>query len=130
MAGPKYLKFWPICNGGEARASRARGRSVEWKPGCLFQQEYKMKRKANRLTQIKGQLPQILLFWSTWFFVVFLGKKLISPPSGNAAFLYKNLVTFVASVVLAGAFIRFTPTNFYRILIPLLVSCGLALAVS
>lgn len=75
------------------------------------------------------KLPQIFLFWSTWLFIVFLSKRIISPPSDNSDFLFKNIASFITAIILTGAIIHFLPKKFYIILIPLLFMGAVVLAV-
>jgi len=78
-----------------------------------------MTEKSNSPNKLKEKLPQILLFWSTWIFVVFLSKKIFSAPSNGAGFLFKKIATFITAIILTGAMIRFIPAKFYIILMPL-----------
>lgn len=58
-----------------------------------------------------------------------MSKKLFSPPSGNADFIFRNFATFAVSIVLSGAIIKFIPTKFLIILIPILMTVGIGMAV-
>jgi hypothetical protein len=89
-----------------------------------------MTEKPNSENKSKSKkLPEILLFWSTWLFVVFLSKKILSSPSGNADFLLKNLGSFISAIILTGAMIHFLPKKIYIVLIPLLFIGAAAFAV-
>ncbi len=54
-----------------------------------------------------GKVVKTLLFFSNWLFVLFLSKRLISPPAGNIDFLWKNVATFFVALVLTGLMIHF-----------------------
>lgn len=88
-----------------------------------------MTEKSNSPSKLKEKLPQILLFWSTWAFIVFLSKKIFSTPSNGADFLVKNLSTFIAAIILTGVMIRLVPQKLYIVLILLLISTGIGIAV-
>jgi len=75
------------------------------------------------------KFPEILLFWSTWLFVIFLSKRIISVPSDNANFLLKNLGSFISAIILTGAMIHFLPKKIYLVLIPLFFVGAAAFAV-
>jgi hypothetical protein len=42
---------------------------------------------------------KIVLFWSNWFLVLFLGRKLFGSPGDNVDFLLKNLGTFAVAII-------------------------------
>ncbi len=89
-----------------------------------------MTEKLNSQNKLKlKKLPEILLFWSTWLFVVFLSKRIILSSSGNADFLLKNLGSFISAVILTGAMIHFLPKKLYIVLIPLFFVGAAAFAV-
>ena len=69
------------------------------------------------------------MFWSTWLFVVFLSKRVMSSPSNNADFLLKNLGSFIIAIILTGAMIHFLPKKIYIVLMLMLFMGAAAFAV-
>jgi hypothetical protein len=56
-----------------------------------------------------GKVVKTFLFFSNWLFVLFLSKRLISPPAGDIDFLWKNVATFFVALVMTGLMIHFFP---------------------
>jgi hypothetical protein len=71
-----------------------------------------------------------LLFFANWLFVVFLTKRLISPPHGDMDFLAKNIGGFVVATVMTGLMIHFTSRKGVLLLIPTMAVLALAVALS
>jgi len=78
----------------------------------------------------KGKWVKILLFWANWLFVVFLSKRLISPPAGNLDFVVKNIGTFFVAAVMTALMILFFPRKVIILLIPIMVILALAIAIT
>ncbi len=58
-----------------------------------------------------GKPIKFILFSSNFFLVLFLGKRIMSPPGSNIDFLLKNLGSFIASGVLTGIMLYFLERN-------------------
>ena len=54
-----------------------------------------------------SKLLKILLFWSIFLFIVFLGKRIVGFPKGGFDFIIKNVLSFVCAVVLSGSMLHF-----------------------
>jgi hypothetical protein len=78
----------------------------------------------------KGKGLKILLFWANWLFVVFLSKKLVSPPAGNLDFVVKNIGTFLVALVMTAVMIHFSPRKAVIVLIPTMVILALVIAMT
>ena len=63
----------------------------------------------------KGNILKILLFWSIFIFVIFLGRRIFGPPEGNPDFIVKNLVSFGASIVISGVMLHFLSKKLLKI---------------
>jgi hypothetical protein len=77
----------------------------------------------------KGKIVKTLLFFSNWLFVVFLSKRLISPPAGEIDFLLKNASTLFVAMVITGLMIHFFSRRVMILFIPIMVILALTLAV-
>lgn len=71
-----------------------------------------------------------LLFFANWLFVVFLSKRLISPPQGDLDFLAKNIGAFLVATVMTGLMIHFSSKKAMILLIPMIVVLALVVALS
>jgi hypothetical protein len=80
--------------------------------------------------ELKGKWVKILLFWANWLFVVFLSKRLISPPAGSLDFVVKNIGTFFVAVVITALMILFFSRKVILLLIPIMVILALAIAIT
>jgi hypothetical protein len=49
--------------------------------------------------RVPSKAIKIVLFWSNWLLVLFLGKRFIGPPADNVDFLLKNFATFVIAII-------------------------------
>ena len=78
----------------------------------------------------KGKVVRILLFWANWLFVIFLSKRLVSPPTGNLDFVVKNIGTFFVAVVMTALIILFFSRTVIILLIPIMVILALAIAIT
>jgi hypothetical protein len=78
----------------------------------------------------KGKWVKILLFWANWLFVVFLSKRLISPPAGGLDFVVKNIGTFLVALVMTALIIHFSPRKAVIVLIPTMVILALVIAMT
>jgi len=54
-----------------------------------------------------GNILKIFMFWSIFFLVIFLGKKLFASPEDNVDFIVMNLLSFGCTVVLSGILLHF-----------------------
>jgi len=77
-----------------------------------------------------GNVVKTFLFFSNWLFVLFLSKRLISPPAGNIDFLSKNVATFFVALVMTGLMIHFFSRKVMILLIPIMAILALAIAVT
>jgi hypothetical protein len=78
----------------------------------------------------KGKIVITLLFISNELFLVFLRKRLISPPAGNIDFLLKNIATFFIALVMTGLMIHFFSRKVMILFIPIIAILALAIALS
>ena len=83
-----------------------------------------------RTAEPKGKGLKSLLFFANWLFVVFLSKRLISPPAGGLDFVLKNLGTFLVALVMTGLMIHFFSRRSVIVLIPTMVILALAIAMT
>jgi len=83
-----------------------------------------------RKAEPKGKGLKILLFFANWLFVVFLSKKLISPPAGSLDFVVRNIGTFLVALVMTALIIHFSPRKAVIVLIPTMVILALAIAMT
>ena len=67
---------------------------------------------------------------ANWLFVVFLSKKLVSPPAGDLDFVVKNIGTFLVASVMTALMIHFSPRKAIICLIPTMVILALAIAMT
>ncbi len=78
----------------------------------------------------KTKIVKTLLLFSNWLFLVFLSKRLISPPAGNIDFLLKNIATFFVALVITGLMIHFFPRRVIISCIPIMAILAVATAVT
>lgn len=71
-----------------------------------------------------------LLFFANWLFIVFLSRRLISPPQGELDFLVKNIAAFLVATVMTGLMIHFSSRKTMILLIPIMVVLALAVVLS
>jgi hypothetical protein len=83
-----------------------------------------------RKAEPKGKGLKILLFFANWLFVVFLSKKLISPPAGGLDFVLKNIGTFLVAFTMTSLMIHFFSRKAAIVLIPTMVVLALAIAMT
>jgi len=83
-----------------------------------------------RKAEPKGKGLKILLFFANWLFVVFLSKKLISPPAGGLDFVLKNIGTFLVAFAMTSLMIHFFSRKAAIVLIPTMVVLALAIAMT
>ncbi len=50
---------------------------------------------------------KIVLFWSNWVLVLFLGKRFASSPGDEVNFLLKNLATLVIALIGTAVMLRY-----------------------
>jgi hypothetical protein len=67
-----------------------------------------------------GKLLKIILFWTNFFFIIFLSKKILGSNSVNDDFLLKNILTFIFSIILSGAMLHFLKLNLIKLSIPVI----------
>ena len=58
---------------------------------------------------------KIVLFLGNWLFLLFLSRRVISPPKGEIDFLIKNLGTFLFATVITGLMLRYFPERVFKI---------------
>ncbi len=78
----------------------------------------------------KGKIVKTLLFFSNWLFLVFLSKRLISPPAGNIDFLLENIATFFVASIMTGLMIHFFSRRVMILCIPIMAILAVATAVT
>ena len=83
-----------------------------------------------RTAEPKGKGLKSLLFFANWLFVLFLSKKLISPPAGGLDFVVKNIGTFLVALVMTALIIHFSPRKAVIVLIPTMVILALVIAMT
>jgi hypothetical protein len=67
-----------------------------------------MQIKANSKEEIKpSNLLKILLFWSTFLLIIFLGRKIFGSQEGNVDFIVKNLLSFGSAIILSGLLLHY-----------------------
>ncbi len=81
-------------------------------------------------TESKGKGLKGLLFFANWLFVMFLSKRLISPPHGELDFLAKNIGVFLVATVMTGLMIHFSSRKTMILLIPIMIVLALAVVLS
>lgn len=83
-----------------------------------------------RKAEPKGKGLKTLLFFANWLFVVFLSKRLISPPAGDLDFVVKNIGTFLVALIMTAFMIHFSRRKAMIFLIPTMVILALAIAMT
>ena len=83
-----------------------------------------------RTAEPKGKGLKSLLFFANWLFVLFLSKKLISPPAGGLDFVVKNIGTFLVALVMTALIIHFFSRKVIILLIPIILILALAIAIT
>ena len=79
-----------------------------------------MRKKNSNITDAKTKYKpryaiKIVLFWSNWLFVVFLSKRVTSPPQGEIDFLVKNLDSFIFALIITTVTLRCFPEGVLKI---------------
>ena len=54
-----------------------------------------------------SNILKILLFWSTFILVIFLGRRIFGAPGGNPDFIVKNLLSFGIAIIFSGIMLHF-----------------------
>ena len=67
-----------------------------------------------------SKLLRILLFWTIFLFIIFIGKKIIGFPKGNIDFIVKNLLSFVCTIILSGTMLHFLSIKSLKLSIPII----------
>jgi len=67
-----------------------------------------------------GNLLKILLFWTIFLFIIFIGKRIIGFPKGNFDFIVKSLLSFACAVILSGTMLHFLSVKSLKISIPII----------
>jgi hypothetical protein len=57
--------------------------------------------------RVPSRAIKIVLFWSNWLLVLFLGKRFMGSPGDNVDFLLKNLGTFLIAIIGTAVMLRF-----------------------
>jgi hypothetical protein len=61
------------------------------------------------------KVVKIVLFWANFLLVVFLSKKIISPPKGSIDFLIQSLLSFVCAIIITGIMIQYSTERVLKI---------------
>jgi hypothetical protein len=64
-----------------------------------------------------GKAMKIVLFWSNWLLVLFLGRRLFGSPGDNVDFLLKNLGTFAVAIIATAVMLHYLQGKVIRITI-------------
>jgi len=67
-----------------------------------------------------GKFLKIVLFWTIFLFIIFIGKKIIGYPNGNFDFIVKNLLSFACAVILSGTMLHFLSVKSLKLSIPII----------
>jgi hypothetical protein len=67
-----------------------------------------------------GKLLKIILFWTIFLFIIFLGKRIIGYPKGNFDFIVKNLLSFACAVILTGTMLHLFRLKTLKLSIPII----------
>jgi len=67
-----------------------------------------------------SKVLKILLFWTIFIFIIFLGKRIIGFPKGNFDFIVKNILSFACAVILSGAMLHFLSVKSLKLSIPII----------
>jgi hypothetical protein len=67
-----------------------------------------------------SKILKILLFWSIFLFIIFIGKRIIGFPKGSIDFIIKNLLSFVCTVILSGTMLHFLSAKLLKLSIPII----------
>jgi hypothetical protein len=63
---------------------------------------------------------KIILFWTNFFFILFLSKKIIGNYSEDNEFIIKNLLFFFCAIIFTGAMLHFLKLRYLKLSIPLI----------
>ncbi len=75
------------------------------------------------------KIMKILLFWSNWLLVLFLGKRFIGSPRDNVDFLLKNLGTFGIALIATGVMLHYLQGKVLKIIMVAIWIITLCIAV-
>jgi hypothetical protein len=67
-----------------------------------------------------GSLFKIILFWTIFLFIIFLGKRIIDYPKDNFDFIVKSLLSFACTVILSGTMLHFFRLKALKLSIPII----------
>ena len=67
-----------------------------------------------------GKFLKIVLFWTIFLFIIFIGKRIIGYPKGNFDFIVKNLLSFACAVILSGTMLHFLSVKSLKLSIPII----------
>ncbi len=65
-----------------------------------------------------GRIIRVVLFFTVWLFLVFVGKRVLGSPRGDLAFIIGNVLTFGCSVIITGIMLHFYKGIVVKISIP------------
>ena len=67
-----------------------------------------------------GKFIKIVLFWTIFLFIIFIGKRIIGYPKDNLDFIVKNLLSFACAVILSGTMLHFCSVKSLKLSIPII----------
>jgi len=67
-----------------------------------------------------GRLFKIILFWTIFLFIIFLGKRIFDYPKDNLDFIVKNLLSFAFTVILSGIMLHYFRLKALKLSIPII----------
>jgi len=67
-----------------------------------------------------SKLIKILLFWTVFIFIIFVGKRIIGSPGSNVDFVVKNLLTFFCAIIICGIMLHFFNARSLKLSIPVI----------
>jgi hypothetical protein len=67
-----------------------------------------------------GKILKIVLFWTVFLFIIFLGKRIIGYPKDNFDFIVNNLLSFACAVILSGSMLHFLSAKLLKLSIPII----------
>ena len=65
-----------------------------------------------------GKFLKIVLFWTIFLFIIFIGKRIIGYPKGS--FIINNLISFACAVILSGTMLHFLSVKSLKLSIPII----------
>lgn len=76
----------------------------------------------------KTTATKIVVFWTNFFLIVLLGRKLVGAPSDSLAFAIQSLFSLVCGLMVTGAILRYWSWKGTKIIVAILwVACSLVI---